>query len=347
LGLGVVVGLVAWKLGTGRTPAPQPGTSTGAATAASERVTLAQRAGQGDLQALAALREQTKPPAEGKPPAVPEAEAGDWIAVLNGLRAGFPKLAPAGKAASLETAARILHRFAVEPAPALWSQALMPVHNLMVAGLNDRAPEVRIAALQEVKKFWAWTPGRTMMPVEEKLLEQWLAGLHEPVVRCLGQDEPPVRAAAVQCLSTLPVDALAAPALARIQDESVTVRLQALAAFANRPHLLTEEVMLPLLHDPYPELVALTTKILQGRGLTAEQIHLCRLIGHPQASQREAVIPLLRDRTDIDPVVWLIFLSRDPDPNVRRQAVEALSGRVTDEARARLEEIVDLDPSPA
>ena len=59
------------------------------------------------------------------------------------------------------------------------------------------------------------------------------------------------------------------------------------------------------------------------------------------------MIPLLGKRTDIDPVVWLLQLSHDPVESVRIAAAEAMAERFTPEARQRLSEMAETDPSPA
>jgi hypothetical protein len=55
---------------------------------------------------------------------------------------------------------------------------------------------------------------------------------------------------------------------------------------------------------------------------------------------------LIRDRTDIDPEVWLLQLSHDPEASVRSKAVEALITRDSVEVDNRLREIAKSDASP-
>ena len=85
--------------------------------------------------------------------------------------------------------------------------------------------------------------------------------------------------------------------------------------------------------------------ILKTRGLSREQIGLGRLIFHPKPELRASVIPLIRKRTDIDPVIWLLQLSRDTEESVRVGALEALAGRITPEVRARIAEMAASDRS--
>ena len=62
---------------------------------------------------------------------------------------------------------------------------------------------------------------------------------------------------------------------------------------------------------------------------------------------RASVIPLLKDRDDLDPVVWLLRLSHDADEIVRTKAVEAMTGKDSAEVRTRLREMAAKDASAA
>jgi HEAT repeats len=71
------------------------------------------------------------------------------------------------------------------------------------------------------------------------------------------------------------------------------------------------------------------------------------LIYSPRPEQRVSVIPLLRNRTDLDPVVWLIQLSRDPVEMVRMSSIEALATHKEPSVQRRLAEMARSDGSPA
>jgi len=58
-----------------------------------------------------------------------------------------------------------------------------------------------------------------------------------------------------------------------------------------------------------------------------------------------SAIPFLKDRQDIDPTVWLIYLSRDAEESVRLRAVDAFAKRLTPEAKKRLAEMAESDTS--
>ena len=96
-----------------------------------------------------------------------------------------------------------------------------------------------------------------------------------------------------------------------------------------------------------PIIREMASLILKTRGLTQEQISLGGLIYSPKPEQRVSVIPLLKNRTDIDPVIWLIQLSRDPVEMVRISAIEALAKHKSPTVQRRLAEMARTDGSEA
>ena len=302
-----------------------------------------------DARALVVLAQRVTPKPDTPAAAVSEDEAESLIEVLGGLQTGFLKFGGQARAGALVTACHILDRFGVKPAPTRWMEALPPVHNLLISGLDDRDLDVRVTALTQVGRYWTWAPdpGRTMFPFEENSMVVWHERFLKPVVRRLGDREPESRAAAVACLGRLPIDEAALPALAYLEDPaSGEVRQQVLVSFADRPALLSEDALLKRLYDPHPGVAEAAEIILKARGLSREQIGLGRLIFHPKPELRASVIPLIRTRTDIDPVIWLLQLSRDAEESVRAGALEALAGRITPEVRARIAEMAASDRSP-
>ena len=164
----------------------------------------------------------------------------------------------------------MLERFAVEPAPACWSEIVQPVKEIFASGLADPDAQVRIAAMEEIGRFWSWNPGRSMSERQEQALVAWKEGLHTPVVRCLGDREPQARVAAVACLGNLHYDKAAAVAIPYLEDRSQgagPVRKQVLISFAQRPMLLSEDAILKRLHDPEPGIPETAELILSTRGL--------------------------------------------------------------------------------
>ncbi len=297
----------------------------------------------------AAGNDPSKPQSAAPAPeikALSDADAVEWIEALGGLRAGFLKLSTRGRVLGMVAASRILSFYAVEPCPTHWVEALAPLHDMFTAGLADPDLEVRSAALNQVAQFWSWLPGRTPLPAEEFELASWKDGFIAQVTRRLGDREPQSRLAAIACLGKLPIDSAAAPAVAYIDDrDSAEVRQQVLASFASRPELLSDDVVLKRMYDTSANVAEVAEIVLRTRGLTREQIGLGRMIYHPRPELRASVIPMLKDRNDIDPVVWLLQLSRDEDESVRAGAAAALAERGTPEARRRLLEMASKDAS--
>jgi hypothetical protein len=245
-------------------------------------------------------------------------------------------------------ACRILDKFAVEPAPATWIEALKPVHDILSACFADADSNVQFIALGETSKYWVWMPGRSLTPAEEDALGQWKEGLHKPVVRCLASRDVRTRIGAIACLGYLPSDYFATPALPYLDDtESVDVRRQTLVSFAQRPSLLTEDMLLKRLHDTDPSIRETAGLVLKTRGLSQELISLGGLLVSPKPQQRASVISLIKSRTDIDPTVWLLQLSHDSDETVRVQSATALAALKTQpiSVKRRLAEMARSDSS--
>jgi len=60
------------------------------------------------------------------------------------------------------------------------------------------------------------------------------------------------------------------PVAALISDPDGGVRLQVLISLSERPALLSEEAMLPMLYDPNPYIPGMVEQILKLRGLSPE-----------------------------------------------------------------------------
>ena len=284
---------------------------------------------QGDARALAVLYHRMGDPANTPLKALTDAEAIGWIVTLEGLRTGFLRCSGYGRGLSLMTATEVLDRFAIAEAPARWTQALPPVHDLLTSGLADPDLDVRVTALHEVGRLWNWLPGCSAMRVADEALAAWKLGLHAPVVRRLADPQAKVRAAAIACLGLLPIDDAAAPAIAYLDDPEPAVRQQVIVTFAQRRDLLTEDALLKVSIDENAALAKTAELVLKTRGLTVDQIELGKQIFDHDPWKRAALIPLLRKRSDIDPMVWLLQLASDDKEAVRIAAAEALAERFT------------------
>jgi HEAT repeat protein len=178
-------------------------------------------------------------------------------------------------------------------------------------------------------------------------LAEWKGGLYGPVVRCLAARDEHTRMAAVACLGALPIDDAALAAVGYLEDSNPDVRRQTLSSFARRNLLLTDEMVLKHLHDQDPVVREMASLILKTRGLSQELISLGGLMYSAKPDQRVSVIPLLKDRADLDPVVWLIQLSRDTEEMVRMSAVAALADHKSPKVQRRLAEMARSDSSAA
>ena len=300
-----------------------------------------------DPRAMPLLAQQLAPQPDAPHTGLSDREAEDWLAALAGLRSGFLGFNGPARAMAVTVACRIFDRLGVEPAPRRWIDALRPLHDLLSAGLADSDPGARVAALGEVSRLWGWLPGRSLTPAEENTLADWKDGLYPPVVRCLGQTDAPTLVAAVACVGAIPLDGAASAAVAYHENPHAAVRRQTLVSFARRNTLLTDDMLLKHQHDPDPAVQQTAELILKTRGFTQEQISLGSLIFSPKPQQRLSIIPLVKDRDDLDPVVWLLQLSRDPEEMVRISAVEALAAYKSPTVSRRLAEMARSDQSDA
>jgi HEAT repeat protein len=301
----------------------------------------------GDARALSIVVTRAMPTANVPQSAYTATEATEWIETLAALRASYRKMNGPARVGAVTAACRVFDRFAVEPAPAQWVEALKPLHDVLSACLSDADPQPRYAALREISKFWVWIPGRSLTPVEEQTLAEWKGGLYVPVVHCLASRDVATRVATVTCLGTLPIESAAAAAVPYVDDPVADVRRQTISSFARRGLILTDDMLLKHLHDEDTVVREMANLVLKTRGLTQELIGLGGLMFSPRADQRVSVISLLKGRTDVDVVNWLIQLSEDPVETVRISAVTALAQHKTPQVQKRLAEMARNDASEA
>lgn len=362
LGVAGVVGLstalgIGWFLKFGKqptetTPADEAASSTAvaitdASAASISAADIAERIRGGDAAALSTFRDHLITVGEnGRPTPLTAEAADDCTALTDATARGFSRYGTVGRAMIAGMAGCLLERLAAEPAPANWNQALEPIHQVLELALADPEVQVRGAALAATSKVWNWAPGRSPLPVEEASIGAWKDAFTKPVATLLSDPEPQIRAASVLNLSMVPLDSVAEPAASRIRDRAPEVRRQALSGFARRPAILTEEDILERLYDEDPAMRLLARTILEQRGLNEEQIELGSQVFNPDPNFRKQIIAKLNGRDDVDPIVWLLHLSRDKDEGVRAEALKAMQGRSTSpEVVRRLTEMAVKDPS--
>jgi hypothetical protein len=290
---------------------------------------------------------------EDKPGALPRAlllSPEEYVAILEPTAAGFAKFDEADRRQILTLATQALKRFAPEGAPENWFRVLPAVESLFSQGIDDPSAKVRTDALAHAGLYGSWFPGRSLASTEEEFLTGFKVRLGEKMAARLADSQPLVRATAVAALGAQPTRRESAPGTALLADPNPTVRCQVLLSYANRPDVLDDEKILPLLMDSRPEVVDLAEKALKGRGRTPDQIGMGRLLYHPNPEMRASAISMLEMKADaagLDREIWLLHLSRDPDASVRLKAIEALcKDAATVAVRKRLEEMSLLDGDP-
>ena len=161
----------------------------------------------------------------------------------------------------------------------------------------------------------------------------------------LADNAPPVQLAAISLamLSPLRMADEIAPCLASSSSE---VRRAALVVLGPNPDAVTEDAILPLLHDSDEQNAALARSALLSRGLSDDQIRLGRLLADPSPAQRLLVIDHLDDGSHVDVNMWLKRLSHDTSPAVRSAAARAMAQASSPDLAERLAQMAEGDPSP-
>ena len=152
----------------------------------------------------------------------------------------------------------------------------------------------------------------------------------------------------MRCLSTLPIDQAAAPALELMKDKEPFVRAEVIRYFALRSGLISDEQLLGLLYDDQQVVRGSAELALKARGLSEIQIALGKMIVSTDPTIRVSVIGKLDESVDVDAGVWLARLVEDSDASVRLKAVEAIARRkVSGDLIRRLQVISEKDSSDA
>jgi hypothetical protein len=175
-----------------------------------------------------------------------------------------------------------------------------------------------------------------------------LSGSRDLVRNCLSSESSANRLRAVQ-LALHPGMDLLEQVTALLRDPVADVRRAAIIAVGPMNDEILDDVLLPSLHDPDPEVRRLCEVALESRDRTPAQIRLGFYLTAPDPVVRIHVIEQLHNVPDVDPVVWLTRISHDPSPAIRAAAARAMSGLCgadgDDRARARLDEMARGDPS--
>lgn len=285
---------------------------------------------------------------EVTPPAPTTADIASWKRVMQATSESVGSFEPEARKIAMKMAGRMLVLLGRDNVAATWSDLLDPVRETLAKGTIDKECEVRAAAIDQVAVVWNWVPGRDIFTVERNTLAAWKGGMLQLVQPFLKDKEIPARLAAMRCLSTLPIDQAAAPALELMKDKEPFVRAEVIRYFALRSGMISDEQLLGLLYDDQQVVRGSAELALKARGLSEVQISLGKMIVSTDPTIRVSVIGKLDESVDVDAGVWLARLVEDSDASVRLRAVEAIAKRkVSGDLIRRLQVISEKDSSDA
>ncbi len=266
-------------------------------------------------------------------PGGPLGEAGT-SELLATLAQDFKRFSRPGQRQVLEMVTDWLH---ADPDNGASRGLLLTADRLLAAVLNAGAAEVQLAGLELCLVLVEQTPG-TEVPSSGR----------ELVRVCLQSSDPDVRVSAIQVGLQAGMDLLETIA-GLLHDPAARVRRAALVAVGptgQDDKGVEDEVLLPCLHDPDPEVRQLCEAVLRGRGRGPEHLELARLLTDPQPAQRMRVLEQMGRAPDLDPNLWLRRISSDPAPSVRAAAIRVMGQQTTVDLTDRLEQMARSDPSP-
>jgi hypothetical protein len=170
----------------------------------------------------------------------------------------------------------------------------------------------------------------------------WAELRRDLVVAGLRSDDADTCVLAI-CLAMRPSVQMWEPVAPLVKAGQPEVRRAALLAVGPHRDALSDEDVLPCLHDADSETRQLAETALRSRGLTDRDILLGKLICHPDASQRLTLLLHLQRNDDLDVALWLERLTQDLDPAVRIGAARLAVQRQLGFA-AQLQHLADADP---
>jgi HEAT repeat protein len=200
-------------------------------------------------------------------------------------------------------------------------------------------PEARQAALELTADLL-----RPDTITNETLLTQARAW----VVAGLRDANPNVRAAAVR-LAVVPAlrahDQLA-PLVVGTADPSADVRQLILLALGDHEELLNTDDLCRYLHDESHAVRSVCERALRARGLSPRQVMLARLVTDPRPAARAEVPALVLQTPELDAVIWMEKLTRDPAPAVRAATARALGEEGDAKLHTLIRHLAERDSDP-
>lgn len=208
----------------------------------------------------------------------------------------------------------------------------------------DAEPETLLGAVQ-----LAWVLMQQEQPGHDLLGPPFVKACRALATSGLKHEAVALRRASVR-LASLPelglLEEVAALVVGSQRDPDAVVRDLALAAVAPYEDVAETEALLPLLHDPDPEVRATCEHALRSRGLTPSQVRLARQMTDPQPTVRAGVPAQITDFPELDVGLWLERLSRDPSPAVRAAVIRSAAEQGSPQLMARVANLAENDPSP-
>lgn len=169
------------------------------------------------------------------------------------------------------------------------------------------------------------------------------------VVAGLRETNPQVRMAAVR-LAVVPAlrahDLLPPLVVGGTPDSSPEVRQLVLLALGEHDTLLGTDDLCKFLHDENAQVRQVCERALRARGLSARQITLARLVNDPRPAARAEVPALVLQTPELDTVMWMEKLTRDPAPAVRAATARALGTAPAQRLEALLRQLAERDVDP-
>jgi hypothetical protein len=190
----------------------------------------------------------------------------------------------------------------------------------IVANWPDDDPKVADLAARLTAEYKEMSPGgrHSALGLTEPLLSH-RAKCKELVHAGLKDGSPDNREMAV-VLAMRKEIGLASAVVPLMSDPAADVRRAAMISVGASRELVSDEELLPWLHDSDPGVREMCETALLARGLRDNDVKMGRLVTDPYFLNRLEVIGCLQRDDQVDPNEWLHRLSRDPVPAVRAAA---------------------------
>lgn len=134
------------------------------------------------------------------------------------------------------------------------------------------------------------------------------------------------------------------PLLPLLKDAVPEVRRATVLALGPAKTLVSDDDLLPVLHDTDADVQRLAKTALLSRGLSEKQVQMGRLLSSQRPTDRLKLLAVLRDDGEHDLSAWLQRLSQDPSPAVRAAAARTAGEQQVFQLADRLAQMATNDP---